>query len=123
MTYRLPPRILVLALTLISAANAEIAVDPLVIARRCCSHQAAACCAKTIENRLPLNCSLPLEELVSTSNCIQMATYGRKSVQYVRIEDVECCQDATPQPKPVHIALKMRYLPNRGKPHLDRTAS
>ncbi|KAK6053305.1 Her-1 [Cooperia oncophora] len=92
MTYTVPALRLAIALILISTVRAESKEDSLAIARRCCPKQAAECCAETIENRLALNCSLPLEGLLSASNCIQTAMYGMKSLKRIQIEDVECCQ-------------------------------
>ncbi|XGW02564.1 hypothetical protein V3C99_014533 [Haemonchus contortus] len=92
MTYRISALILAIAVITISAAKSELKVDSLAIARSCCPHRAVSCCAETIENRLPLNCSLPLENLVSASNCIQTTMYGTNSMKGIQIEDIECCQ-------------------------------
>lgn len=93
MTYpAIAPTLALGVVILVSVAVAETKLDSLAIAGRCCPAEAASCCAETVENRQPLNCSLSFEKLLSASNCIQTAIYGARSMNIARIEDVECCK-------------------------------
>ncbi|KAK6754959.1 hypothetical protein RB195_013749 [Necator americanus] len=107
MTYRVPANTVLRVIIIASAVLAtDVKLDSRQISVHCCPHEKAECCEDVIEKRLPLNCSMNFEDLLSASNCIQKEIYGAKSIEFARIEDVECCRVFSNEAKdPAEICL------------------
>ncbi|KIH53345.1 Her-1-like protein [Ancylostoma duodenale] len=99
MTYPHPTHTLLGTIIIASIVVADVKIDSRQISSRCCPQSRRKCCEEVIEKRQPLNCSMPLHELIASSDCIQKEMFGKKSLELARIEDVECCRVFTNEAK------------------------